>query len=66
MVEVGKRFHAIGLGRLNQAVDGGTGLRATRGIGKEPVPASHGKGPDGIFRQGVADVQSPIGKIARQ
>ncbi len=63
MVEVGKRFHAIGLGRLDQAVGGGAGLRSTRGIGKEPVPASDRKGTDGVFRQGVADIQSSIGKV---
>ena len=48
---------------LDQAVGGGAGLRSTRGIGKEPVPASHRKGSDGVFRQGVADIQSSIGKV---
>ena len=63
MVDVGKGFQPVGLGRLDQAVDGGAGFCATRGIGKEPVPASHRKGSDGVFRQGVADIQSSIGKV---
>ena len=63
MVDVGKGFQPVGLGRLDQAVDGGAGFCATRGIGKEPVPASDRKGTDGVFRQGVADIQSSIGKV---
>ena len=66
MVEIGEGLQPVGLGRLDQAVDGGAGLGTPRGVGKEPVLASHREGPDGIFRQGIADVQSAIFKVADQ
>ena len=59
MVEVGKRFRAIGLGRLDQAVGGGAGLRSTRGIGKEPVPASDRKGTDGVSARALLIFSRP-------
>ncbi len=61
--QIGKRFEAIGLRRLDQAVDDGAGPGTARGVGKQPVLPAHGEGPDGILGQGVADAQPTIGEV---
>ena len=65
-MEGGKGFQPVGLGSLDQAVDSGAGFGTPRGIGKEPVLASHRERSDGILSQDITDVQFPILTIAGQ
>ena len=44
----------------------GAGSRAIRGIGKQPVAASHGQGPNGILGSRIADVQQAVFTVSDQ
>ncbi len=66
MAQVGEGLQVVGLGRLDQAVDGRAGLGPARGVGEQPVFPAHGEGPDGILGQGVADAQPPVSEVTGQ
>jgi len=59
-------FQTIGLDGSDQAVAGCAGPGAARGITKQPITSTDGKGPYVVFRQCIADVQTVILAIADQ
>lgn len=55
---------AVGLGRLDDAVEGGRGVGAVGGIGEEPIASPDDEGADGPFAGVVVDRQASIGEVA--
>ena len=49
---------------LNLVVDHGAGLSSGRGIGKEPVLATHDKGLYAALGTVIGELQSPVLQIA--
>ena len=47
--EVLERVQAVGLGRLDDAVDGGAGFGSFRGVAEQPVLAADGEVADGAL-----------------
>lgn len=56
--EVGKlEGRVVGFHSLDQRVHRGAGIGAVGRVHEEPSRPADGEGPDGILRQGVADMQ---------
>ena len=53
VLEVLERIQAVGLGRLDDAVDGGAGLGSFRGVAEQPVLAADGEVADGALTDAV-------------
>ena len=53
MPQISIWLQVVGLGRLDQAVDGRAGYGPSGMSGKQPVLPAHGEGPDGVLRQAV-------------
>ena len=49
VIEVLERIQAVGLGRLDDAVDGGAGLGSFRGVAEQPILAADGEIADGAL-----------------
>ena len=49
VLEVLERVQAIGLGSLDDAVDGGAGFGSFRGVAEQPVLAADGEVADGAL-----------------
>ena len=53
VLEVLERVQAIGLGSLDDAVDGGAGLGSFRGVAEQPILATDGEVADGALTDAV-------------
>ena len=59
-VEIAQRLQAVGLGGLDEAIEGSAGGRASGRAGEEPVFPAHGKGADGVLGQVVVGAQASV------
>ena len=49
VLEVLERVQAVGLGSLDDTVDGGAGLGSFRGVAEQPVLVADGEVSNGVF-----------------
>lgn len=66
MAQVPVGFELVGLGRLDQAVETGTGPGAFGVAGEQPVLPTDHKRADGIFRQVIVRPEAAIVKVMTQ
>ena len=55
ILEVLERVQAVGLGSLDDAVDGGAGLGSFRGVAEQPILAADGEVADGALGKPFVD-----------
>lgn len=66
MAQIGVGLEPVWVGGVDERIQIGTGLRATDGIGEEPVLLAETKGADGVFDAVVVHPVAPVVAVSHQ